>query len=124
MELISIALGLQLLLFDIQKKLDIVKLQQKQEITLRDLPIELQHIAICESGGKQHYANGKIVKGPYGEIGLFQIHPLHKQKAKSMNLDIYDPNDNMEFALYLYKKNGLKDWEASKHCWKPKIASR
>ena len=82
-------------------------------VTFSSLPIELQHIAICESSGNQS------ARGPYGEIGIFQIHPkYHLKTSKQMGLNIYDPIDNMTYAIFLYKKNGLRDWFSSKSCWK------
>ena len=88
-----------------------------EPITFASLPIELQHIALCESGG-----NPKAI-GPYKEVGLFQIHPkYHLSNAKQMELDIYDPVDNMTYAIYLYKKNGLRDWFSSKGCWGKRVA--
>ena len=90
-----------------------------EPITFSSLPIELQHIARCESSGKQS------ARGPLGEIGIFQIFPkYHLSNAKQMGLDIYDPIDNMTYAIYLYKKNGLRDWFSSKSCWLKKIALR
>ena len=88
-----------------------------EPITFASLPIELQHIALCESSGKQS------ARGPFGEIGIFQIFPkYHLSNAKQMGLDIYDPVDNMTYAIYLYKKNGLRDWASSRSCWFKKLA--
>ena len=90
-----------------------------EPITFSSLPIELQHIAICESSGNQ------LARGPYGEIGIFQIHPkYHLKTSKQMGLNIYDPIDNMTYAKFLYKKNGLRDWESSRKCWNLLVASR
>jgi len=87
-------------------------------ISFKDLPMNLQQVSLCESGG-----NPRAV-GPYKEIGLLQIHPLHLPTAKKLNLDLYNPNDNIKFALWLYEKEGLLPWTASKKCWLPKLASR
>lgn len=90
-----------------------------EPVTFNSLPIELQHIAICESSGNQ------AARGPYGEIGIFQIHPkYHLKNAKQMGLDIFDPQDNMIYALYLYKKNGLRDWFSSRSCWKVALSTK
>lgn len=88
-----------------------------QETTFFDLPIELQFVALCESGGKQS------ARGPFGEIGIMQIHPkYHLARAKSLGLNIYNANDNMAYALILYAEQGLKPWNASKKCHGPLTA--
>ncbi len=30
---------------------------------------------------------------------------------------VWDYDDSTELALYVYKKNGVKDWSASSSCW-------
>jgi hypothetical protein len=95
---------------------------ETKSITFRELPIELQLISFCESGARQHYNNGKLVVGPFKEIGIFQIHPIHFKKALKMGYNIYDPNGNMAFALHLFNRNGLSDWFASKRCWSKHLA--
>ena len=87
-------------------------------ITFQELPLQLQFVSIRESGAKQYRENGRLVIGPFGEIGFLQIHPIHFKEAKKLGYDIYDPNDNMAFGLLLYKKEGLKPWSASLKCYK------
>lgn len=58
-----------------------------------------------------------INKNGSTDSGLFQINSQHKPLAEKMGLDITDPDDNVEFAIYLIKKNGLRDWSASKKIW-------
>lgn len=82
------------------------------EMGFSELPIELQFIAICESGGRPNAI------GPYGEVGLLQIHPkYHAITSKKLGFNIYEPRGNMAYGFYLYKVNGLKDWSPSKSCW-------
>src|SRR3990167_1913414 len=82
--------------------------------TFYDLPIELQFVALCESGGKQS------ARGPFGEIGIMQIHPkYHLIRAKSLGFNIYNANDNMAYALILYTEHGLTPLNASKKCHGP-----
>ena len=83
-------------------------------VTFSSLPLALQKIGLCESNGKQS-ARGKL-----GEIGMFQIMLFHIPAARKLGLNIYEPEDNMKFALYLFEKNGLKDW---RNCQK-KLAAR
>jgi len=50
--------------------------------------------------------------------GLFQISTkYHGAEVKRLGLDMNDPVDNIKYARILYDKNGLADWQASKHCW-------
>lgn len=30
---------------------------------------------------------------------------------------------NIEYAKYLFRKNGVRDWNASRNCWGSKVAS-
>lgn len=49
--------------------------------------------------------------------GLFQINSQHIPLAKSMGINIFTPEGNAKFAIYLMKKNGLRDWGYSKSTW-------
>lgn len=52
------------------------------------------------------------------DSGLFQINSRHIPEAKKMGLDIVNnPDDNVSFAIYLIKLNGLRDWNSSKSKW-------
>ena len=86
-------------------------------ITFRELPIELQFIALCESGGRQS------ARGSYGEVGIMQLYPkYHLEPAKKLGFDIYNPNENMAYALSLYKQEGLTPWLSSSRCWSRQVA--
>jgi hypothetical protein len=79
-------------------------------------PIELiSKIMFAES----HYdINAKhINKNGSIDSGLFQINSQHIPLAKKMGIDIMTPDGNAEFAIYLIKKNGLRDWGYSKYKW-------
>ena len=109
-----------LLLASLQTQLTEAKAQyfDEQTITFNELPIELQFVSLCESNAKQS------ARGPYGEIGLMQINKIHIPTAKKLGLNVYDASDNLKFALYLYEKNGLKDWYSSRKCWQKQVAQR
>ena len=51
------------------------------------------------------------------DSGLFQINSQHIPLAKSMGIDIFTPEGNADFAIYLIRKNGLRDWGYSKSTW-------
>ena len=95
---------------------------ERKSVTFRELPIALQIISFCESGAKQYDKKGRIIKGPLKEIGIFQIHPIHFNRAFKEGFDIFSPTGNMAFALHLYNRNGLNDWLASKKCWSKHLA--
>lgn len=82
-------------------------------------PSALIKVADCESGTQQFKPNGKVLRDRvYGtHVGIFQIGESWIPIAKKRGDDIYTPEGNISFALYLYSKNGLQDWEASHDCW-------
>lgn len=77
----------------------------------------MYHIAQCESGGRQYYASGKVVTSPTSDYGLFQINNTHLTEARQMGMNIFDPEGNIRFALYLYGEEGSRPWNSSSNCW-------
>lgn len=52
------------------------------------------------------------------DVGKYQINETyHLAEAQKMGMNIYTLEGNTDFALYLYNKNGTKDWNWSKSCW-------
>lgn len=87
-----------------------------------DVPDSLLRVAYCESENRQ-FIKGEVVIGKVTpDIGRFQINPMHLQEAKRKGMDVYTYKGNTDYALYLYNRNGLRDWTASKHCWSDPIA--
>jgi hypothetical protein len=81
---------------------------------------KLERIVYCESNWKTNAFNARS-----RDLGLFQINLYyHQNAAEKMGLDLNDPKDNIRYALYLYEKNGTRDWNWSKHCWARKQRSR
>lgn len=76
-------------------------------------------VARCESGLKQFNDNGSVLADHvYGtHVGLFQIWNRYDADAKKRGMDIYTAKGNIAYALYLYSKNGTRDWNESKTCW-------
>lgn len=66
----------------------------------------------------QHYRDAKHVNknGSY-DTGYMQINSQHIALAESMDIDIFTPYGNADFAVYLILKNGLRDWGYSKSTW-------
>ncbi len=91
-------------------------------LILHAAPAIMIKVAECESGTQQFKADGSLVRdGVTGtHVGLFQIAESWIPTAKKHGDDIYTPEGNISFALYLYAKNGLRDWKASKDCWSKK----
>jgi len=61
-------------------------------------------------------AKGTNKNGSY-DTGYMQINSQHIALAKSMDIDIFTPYGNADFAIYLISKNGLRDWGYSKSTW-------
>ncbi len=88
------------------------------EIYFADAPVMID-IARCESQFRQFDKKGNVVKNPNSTaMGIFQImSSLHKDTAADMGMDILSIQGNLEYARYLYEKEGTKPWNASKACW-------
>jgi hypothetical protein len=103
----------------------------RQGLTERDYVI-LETIIQCESSWSQFWErdyNGHVkgtVKVSNGNIGLAQINKgAHETEYTALGLDPFDENDNLTYAVILYRRNGVRDWEQwSGHCWKPKLAKK
>jgi hypothetical protein len=122
----TLLITLAIAITQLQAQVEQLKIEQlntiQKEITLADLPLALQAVAICESGAR-HEVKGKVIKSKTGDYGIMQINSkVHKARAESLGYDIYNGNQNMAYALLLYRENGLRDWSASAKCWKPKLA--
>lgn len=83
------------------------------------VPAVLIDIAQCESNTQQFTDSGTLVRDSVtgDHVGLFQISlKLHSNDG----YDITTPVGNIAEALFLYRKNGTKDWVASSECWSKK----
>lgn len=86
----------------------------------------LANIAWCESRLRHVGSNGEILRGVVNsdDIGVMQINTrFHGKRAESLGIDLYSLNGNLEYAQYLYDKEGTKPWSASQACW-GKIAKK
>lgn len=86
----------------------------------RDEPI-MADIAWCESRMRHiDEKTGKIFRGSVNndDIGVMQINTrYHLEKAESMDIDLYSLKGNLEYAKYLYEKEGTTPWASSRACW-------
>mgnify|MGYP001570233739 CR=1 FL=1 len=86
----------------------------------RNIPYILIKIAECESGGQHFNPDGSIKRGIVNpkDVGLYQINEFyHLETAQKMGINLYTEEGNIKYALYLYRKNGTRDWNWSRSCW-------
>lgn len=89
-----------------------------------DIP-QLIEVAYCESRFRQNDVEGNTFRGVENrkDVGVMQVNEhYHEEDSKALGYDIYDLKGNMAYARYLYEKQGMKPWSASKPCWGPKVA--
>ncbi len=89
-----------------------------------DIP-EMIEVAYCESRFRQADTLGNMYRGVVNkkDIGVMQVNEhYHQVDSEELGFNIYDLRGNMAYARYLYEKEGLQPWSASKPCWGPKIA--
>ena len=73
------------------------------EFAVQALPI-LQ----CESGWRSEAV------GLLGELGIAQIHPIHRAEMAGLGLDFYSEHDRLLFAVILQERRGWAPWSCSK----------
>lgn len=103
--------------FKVEKKPE--TLSEYVEEYFADTPV-LADIAWCESRMRHADEDGEILRGEIDsdDIGVMQINTrYHQGVADELGIDIYSLNGNLEYAEYLYKKQGVKPWKASMPCW-------
>lgn len=79
----------------------------------------LERIAMCESN------DNPLAKNPNSTAsGRFQfLTSSWNHYGKELwgdelkNKDVFDYHENTELALYVFNKNGTRDWNASIDCW-------
>ncbi len=88
-----------------------------------DMEIDKQQIlkAIIDCESRNRHIVGTIAKVGI-DIGTCQINTYwHEAKAEQMGLNLFDPTDNMEYCLYLFKTEGVKPWKSSQACWQQEL---
>ncbi len=84
-----------------------------------DIPALIE-VARCESTFAQFGKDGKVLRGRAvaSDVGVMQINEFyHGDTADKLGMDLSTIKGNMAYARYLYQRNGLSDWSASKPCW-------
>lgn len=85
--------------------------------TFPENPDVMVRIADCESNMMQFSQTGTVLVSKTSDVGMFQINQVHWDNAKRLNIDIYTLEGNLQYARYLYDRNGTGDWYMSKSCW-------
>jgi hypothetical protein len=85
----------------------------------KDIPV-MAEIARCESTFRHTLPDGSVLRGKVDnrDTGVMQINTgYHAETAVQLGLNLYNLNDNMAYARYLYEKKGTQPWNASRPCW-------
>lgn len=105
------------------KKLAIFSPSKSVEETVRerfkDSPILIE-ISKCESHFTQLNKDGTIHRGRVNknDLGVMQVNSYyHIDASRKLGYDIYTLEGNLDYAEYLYKKEGTRPWNSSKPCW-------
>lgn len=89
-----------------------------KEYKISDANIQLLiRIVQAEAGWGHYKTDGKTVKfNATKDIGFCQINQTyHAARAKKMGLDLFKPNDNLNYCAWLFSTGGAGHWNASKH---------
>jgi hypothetical protein len=106
---------------EIVEEVEVIEVKTTEQIIreeFADVPI-LIDIARCESRFRQ-FENGKVLTGVVDprDTGVFQVNTYyHLATANKLGYDIFSLKGNMEYARWLYNKEGSRPWNASKGCW-------
>lgn len=77
-------------------------------------------IARCESKFRQYADSGNPLYGGAGNkmVGVFQIHSdVHAAFARGKGMDVEALDGNLQYAKYLYEREGTQPWMSSFPCW-------
>lgn len=76
---------------------------------------------IVNKKGCHKYEVGSVLihinsNGTY-DIGKYAINSIHLADAMKLGYNVYQENDNFEYAKYLFRNQGSEPWSASKVNW-------
>lgn len=83
-------------------------------------------ISRCESELRQFNKDGSLLRGRQNpdDVGLFQINEYyHLSDSKKLGFDVHTPKGNIDYAMYIIKRDGIRHWTYSKPCWGHKVTS-
>lgn len=93
--------------------------EEKVKEYFKDIPV-MSKVAYCESRFRQFDTDGNTLRGVQNpaDLGVMQINEkYHSAKALSLGMDLHTLEGNMEYARYLYNKEGTRPWKYSSMCW-------
>ena len=77
-------------------------------------------IARCESKFRQFTDSGNPLFGGMNSamVGVYQIyHDIHQDDAAALGMDLLTLEGNVDYAKYLYDRQGSSPWMSSFPCW-------
>ncbi|HJO89804.1 MAG: hypothetical protein QGH85_00155 [Candidatus Pacebacteria bacterium] len=80
----------------------------------------MAEVAKCESRFRHFKKNGDIIRGEINraDVGVMQINEhYHKKTADKLGISLYTLQGNVDYATYLFNKEGTSPWLASSKCW-------
>lgn len=83
-------------------------------------------IAQCESELRQYNNNGDVLRGIQNsqDVGVFQINEkYHLTDSQKLDLDIHTAEGNIDYAMTIMKRDGVRHWEYSRSCWDTEAGS-
>jgi hypothetical protein len=98
--------------------------KQKVISYFSDIPVMIE-VARCESTFRQYGRDGDVQRGLVNssDVGVMQINEYyHLEASQRLGLNIYTTVGNMQYARWLYEREGLQPWVSSRHCWGPLVA--
>jgi hypothetical protein len=80
----------------------------------------MAEVAGCESSFRQFKNNGDVIRGEVNDddVGVMQINEYyHGKTANVLGINLYTLEGNIDYATYLFEKEGTSPWLASSKCW-------
>ena len=80
----------------------------------------MAEVAGCESSFRQFGKNGDIIRGRVNDddVGVMQINEYyHGDTSDRLGINLYTLEGNIDYATYLFEKEGTSPWLASSKCW-------
>ncbi|MBL7045258.1 MAG: hypothetical protein ISR98_01530 [Parcubacteria group bacterium] len=80
----------------------------------------MAEVAKCESRFRHFKKNGDVIRGLVNssDVGVMQINEYyHSDTADRLGINLYTLEGNIDYATYLFEKEGTSPWLASSKCW-------